>query len=79
LRFVDALEEANMRHSIILALAAGTIGAMVAFSAPPALAKTIHQCEAEYTARKASLTAAGAKHAHFISSCLAQRKPRSIR
>jgi hypothetical protein len=61
-----------MRHAFVHVLAAAAIGAVVALSGGPALAKTVKECNAEYAAQKDALKAAGTTKKDFIASCRAE-------
>jgi hypothetical protein len=61
-----------MRIAFAPILLAGALGALLASSAAPALAKTARACGAEYAANRAALKAAGIKKADFLNRCLAE-------
>jgi hypothetical protein len=61
-----------MRHSSFYIFAAIALGAGLALSAAPASAKTVKECNAEYSAQKDALKAAGTKKADFVASCRAE-------
>jgi hypothetical protein len=61
-----------MRHSNFYIFAAIALGAGLALSAAPASAKTVKECNAEYSAQKDALKAAGTKKADFVASCRAE-------
>ena len=60
-----------MRLFIFSLLAAGAIGALSAFSAPPASAKTAAQCNADYAANKAAIKASGQTKKAYVAACRA--------
>jgi hypothetical protein len=61
-----------MRPSYIQILGAAAIGAVMAFSAAPASAKTAKECNTEYAAQKDALKAAGTTKKAFVASCRAE-------
>jgi hypothetical protein len=61
-----------MRNSYLHILGAAAIGAALALSAAPVSAKTAKECNAEYTAQKDALKAAGTKKKDFVASCRAE-------
>jgi hypothetical protein len=60
-----------MRHSFGYVLSAATIGAMIALSAPPAFAKTVKECDAEYSANKDAIKASGQTKKDYVAACRA--------
>jgi hypothetical protein len=60
-----------MHKSIWSVLAACGVAAVVAFSSAPTYAKTVKECDAEYTANKAAIKAAGQKKADYVAACRA--------
>ncbi len=60
-----------MRHSFVYLLSAATIGAMIALSAPPAFAKTVKECDAEYSANKDAIKASGQTKKDYVAACRA--------
>ena len=59
-----------MRHLVHI-LAVGAIGAVVAASAPPALAKTTKECRADYVANEDAIKASGQSKKAYIAACKA--------
>ena len=60
-----------MRPFIFNLVAAGAFGALLAFSAPPASAKTAAQCNADYAANKAAIKASGQTKKAYVATCRA--------
>jgi hypothetical protein len=60
-----------MRPFIFSLLGVGAIGALLAFSAPPASAKTAAQCNADYAANKAAIKASGQTKKAYVAACRA--------
>ena len=54
---------------LIPVLAAATLGALLAFSPPPAFAKTAKECRADYAANKDALKAAGQTRKAYVAAC----------
>jgi hypothetical protein len=60
-----------MHKGILSVLAAFGVAAVVALSSAPGYAKTVKECDAEYTANKAAIKAAGQKKADYVAACRA--------
>ncbi|MGA2487549.1 MAG: hypothetical protein ABSF49_16395 [Roseiarcus sp.] len=60
-----------MRKAILSVLAACGVAAVIAFSSAPAYAKTVKECDAEYTANKEAIKASGQKKADYVAACRA--------
>jgi uncharacterized membrane protein len=60
-----------MHKDILSVLAAFGVAAVVALSSAPSYAKTVKECDAEYTANKASIKASGQKKADYVAACRA--------
>ena len=60
-----------MHKGILSVLAALGVAAVVSFSSAAAYAKTVKECDAEYTANKAAIKAAGQKKADYVTACRA--------
>ena len=60
-----------MRHSFVSVLSAAAIGAAIALSAQPALAKTVKECDAEYAANKDAIKASGQTKKDYVAACRA--------
>jgi hypothetical protein len=52
-------------------ISAIAIGLTLALASAPAIAKTAKECNAEYSANKAAIKAAGQKKADFVAACKA--------
>jgi hypothetical protein len=60
-----------MRRSVFAIVAACGVAAVLAFSSAPTFPKTVKECDAEYSANKAAIKAAGQKKADYIAACRA--------
>jgi hypothetical protein len=60
-----------MHKGVLSVLAAFGVAAVVALSSAPGYAKTVKECDAEYTANKAAIKAAGQKKADYVAACRA--------
>jgi hypothetical protein len=60
-----------MHKGILSVLAAFGVAAVVALSSAPSYAKTVKECDAEYTTNKAAIKAAGQKKADYVAACRA--------
>jgi pyruvate/2-oxoglutarate dehydrogenase complex dihydrolipoamide acyltransferase (E2) component len=60
-----------MRHSFVYVLSTAAIGAMIALSAPAAFAKTVKECDAEYSANKDAIKASGQTKKDYVAACRA--------
>jgi hypothetical protein len=60
-----------MQKGILSVLAVCGVAAVVALSSAPAYAKTVKECDAEYTANKEAIKAAGQKKADYVAACRA--------
>jgi hypothetical protein len=60
-----------MRHSFVYVLSAAAIGAMVALCGQPAFAKTVKECDAEYSANKDAIKASGQTKKDYVAACRA--------
>jgi pyruvate/2-oxoglutarate dehydrogenase complex dihydrolipoamide acyltransferase (E2) component len=60
-----------MRRSVFGILAVCAAAAVLAFSSAPTFAKTVKECDAEYSANKAAIKASGQKKADYVAACRA--------
>jgi hypothetical protein len=60
-----------MHKGVLSVLAAFGVAAVVALSSAPGYAKTVKECDAEYTANKAAIKASGQKKADYVAACRA--------
>jgi hypothetical protein len=58
-----------MHKGILSVLAAFGVAAVVALASAPSYAKTVKECDAEYTTNKAAIKAAGQKKADYVAAC----------
>jgi hypothetical protein len=60
-----------MRYSFVHLVSAGAIGLAIALAGAPASAKTVKECDAEYSANKDAIKGSGEKKKDFIAACRA--------
>lgn len=64
--------EQVMRTTAVAPLAICGVAAIFAFSAAPANAKTLKECNAEYVANKEAVKASGQTKAAYVAACRAE-------